>query len=61
MKYRTAVKAFIMQDHKILLMHSNRGDYKFPGGGVEEGETLPRALNKELAVYTVLLKNPFES
>lgn len=52
MKYRTAVKAVIMQDHKILLMHSNRGDYKFPGGGVEEGETLPGALIREVAEET---------
>jgi len=52
MKYRTAVKAVISQDHKILLMHSNRGDYKFPGGGVEEGETLPRALIREVAEET---------
>ncbi|MGM0851214.1 MAG: NUDIX hydrolase [Bacillota bacterium] len=52
MKYRTAVKAVTIQDHKILLMHSNRGDYKFPGGGVEEGETLHGALIREVAEET---------
>lgn len=52
MKYRTAVKAVFIQDHKILLMHSNRGDYKFPGGGVEAGETLSSALLREVAEET---------
>ncbi|TMU88381.1 NUDIX domain-containing protein [Bacillus sp. BHET2] len=52
MKYRTAVKAVIFQNHKILLMHSNRGDFKFPGGGVEEGETLHAALIREIAEET---------
>ncbi|MGG4168004.1 NUDIX domain-containing protein [Rossellomorea vietnamensis] len=52
MKYRTAVKAVIIQDGKILLMHSNRGDYKFPGGGVEEGESLSAALIREVAEET---------
>ncbi|CAN7400104.1 NUDIX hydrolase [Rossellomorea sp. LjRoot5] len=51
-KYRTAVKAVIMQDGKILLMHSNRGDYKFPGGGVEEDESLSAALIREVAEET---------
>jgi 8-oxo-dGTP pyrophosphatase MutT (NUDIX family) len=51
-KYRTAVKAVIIQENKLLLMHSNRGDYKFPGGGVEEGETLKAALIREVAEET---------
>lgn len=62
MKYRTAVKAVIFQDHYILLMHSNRGDYKFPGGGVEDGETLSAALMREVAEETgfihCLVKEP---
>ncbi|UII58273.1 NUDIX domain-containing protein (plasmid) [Cytobacillus spongiae] len=33
-------------------MHSNRGDYKFPGGGVEEGETLSVALIREVTEET---------
>jgi 8-oxo-dGTP pyrophosphatase MutT (NUDIX family) len=52
MKYRTAVKAVIIQNQKILLMHSNRGDYKFPGGGVEEGESLSAALIREVTEET---------
>jgi ADP-ribose pyrophosphatase YjhB (NUDIX family) len=51
-KYRTAVKAVIIQDGKILLMHSNRGDYKFPGGGVEADESLSAALIREVAEET---------
>ncbi|MGE6752818.1 NUDIX hydrolase [Rossellomorea sp. NPDC071047] len=52
MKFRTSVKAVIIQEHRILLLHSNRGDYKFPGGGVEEGETLQGALIREVAEET---------
>ncbi|PFA67177.1 NUDIX hydrolase [Bacillus sp. AFS015802] len=62
MKYRTAVKAVIIQNHTILLMHTNRGDYKFPGGGVEEGESLSDALIREVAEETgfvhCLVKEP---
>jgi ADP-ribose pyrophosphatase YjhB (NUDIX family) len=35
---REAVRAIIIVDNKILLIRSNRGDYKFPGGGLEEKE-----------------------
>ncbi|MCA1058849.1 NUDIX domain-containing protein [Rossellomorea aquimaris] len=51
-KHRTAVKAVIMQDDQILLMNSNRGDYKFPGGGLEAEETLVEALQREVREET---------
>lgn len=35
---REAVRAVIIKNNKILMVHNNKGDYKFPGGGVEEGE-----------------------
>ncbi|BCB03672.1 NUDIX domain-containing protein [Bacillus sp. KH172YL63] len=51
-KVRTAVRAVILRDDTILLMHTNRGDYKFPGGGVEAGETLAAALVREVIEET---------
>ncbi len=47
--YREAVRAIIMDNNKILLIYSEKnGDYKLPGGGVEEGETYEEALIREV-------------
>ncbi|MEH6937401.1 NUDIX domain-containing protein [Bacillus sp. JJ664] len=51
-KYREAVRAVIIQDHKILLIHSNLGDYKFPGGGLEKNESHTDGLLREVAEET---------
>lgn len=47
---REAVRAVAVDDlGRILLLHSRvGGDYKFPGGGVEEGEDPRAALAREL-------------
>ncbi|MGM0898429.1 MAG: NUDIX hydrolase [Bacillota bacterium] len=49
---RKAVRAVIMSGHKILLVQSNRGDYKFPGGGVEENESDKQGLVREIREET---------
>ncbi len=36
------------QQNQVLLLHSPRGDWEFPGGQVEEGETLTQALQREI-------------
>ena len=36
--YREAVRAIIIKDKKILMVHSKNKDYKFPGGGIKKGE-----------------------
>jgi 8-oxo-dGTP diphosphatase len=47
---REAVRGIILRDQSILLVHSSvEGDYKFPGGGVEEGEAHFTALRREIA------------
>jgi 8-oxo-dGTP pyrophosphatase MutT (NUDIX family) len=47
--HRTAVRAVILRGHDLLMVHStNVGDYKFPGGGVDEGESHHQALVREL-------------
>jgi len=51
-RYREAVRAVIIRDGHILLIHSNKGDYKFPGGGVEKGESFEHALLREIAEET---------
>ncbi|HEY2419992.1 MAG TPA: NUDIX domain-containing protein [Neobacillus sp.] len=52
MNYRQAVRAVIIHNKKILLIHSNQGDYKLPGGGVEMNENHPEALLREVAEET---------
>lgn len=47
--YREAVRGIIMKNSKILLIYSEKnGDYKLPGGGIEEGETPKEALIREV-------------
>ena len=46
---RTAVRAVIWRGRELLMVYSaNVGDYKFPGGGVNVGETHAQALAREL-------------
>jgi 8-oxo-dGTP diphosphatase len=37
---------------QVLLVHSPRGDWEFPGGQVEKGETLTQALQREIQEET---------
>lgn len=47
---REAVRAVIIRGRDLLLVHSRvNGDYKFPGGGVEEDEFQESALIREVA------------
>lgn len=47
--YREAVRGIIMKGSEILLIYSEKnGDYKLPGGGIEEGETHKQALIREV-------------
>ena len=44
---RTAVRGVLSRGGELLLLASRHGDYKFPGGGVEPGETMAGALQRE--------------
>jgi 8-oxo-dGTP pyrophosphatase MutT (NUDIX family) len=47
--HRTAVRAVILRAHDLLMVYStNVGDYKFPGGGVDNGESHEQTLAREL-------------
>lgn len=48
--HRKAVRGVVTMDSRILLVHSKiNGDYKFPGGGIEESESHEAALCREVS------------
>ena len=49
---RTAARGIIKRDGKYLLIHGKYGDYKFPGGGMEKGESIRDTLIREVREET---------
>jgi len=50
---RTAVRAIAMEKEDILLLYTKRyDDFSFPGGGIDQGETLEAGLRRELKEET---------
>lgn len=49
---RLAVKAIIKNKNQILMVKTNKGDYKLPGGGVSKNENLENALKREVLEET---------
>jgi ADP-ribose pyrophosphatase YjhB (NUDIX family) len=48
--YRDVVRGIILDGSNLLMVYSPRnGDFRFPGGGVEAGETHAEALRREIA------------
>lgn len=45
---RNAVRAVIKKENKILMIKTNKGDYKFPGGGVEKNESFEEGIIREV-------------
>ncbi len=45
---RYGSRAIIVKDNLIALQKGSNGEYKFPGGGIEEGETKVEALIREV-------------
>ena len=52
-RMRRAVRAVIYRSGKLLMVYSKKNDdYKFPGGGIEEGENEMDALRREVKEET---------
>ena len=49
---RTAARAIITKGDDYLFIFSKYGDYKFPGGGMEQGEALEDTLIREVQEET---------
>lgn len=49
---RTAVRGIVCRDNRYLVISGKHGDYKFPGGGQEPGETLLETLAREMEEET---------
>ena len=49
---REAVRAIILNKDSVFMIHNNKGDYKFPGGGVNKDETHMKALEREIKEET---------
>ena len=54
---RQAVRAVVLKDNKILMVHTNKGDYKFPGGGIKRQESHEEALRREVIEETGYIIN----
>lgn len=50
--HRETVRAIILKDNNILMVHCNKGDYKFPGGGINKEENHEEALKREVREET---------
>lgn len=47
--YREAVRGVVIKDKTLLMIYSSKyGDYKFPGGGIDIGESHETALVREI-------------
>ena len=57
--FRPSVRAIIKKDSRFAMVHSRKYDYyKFPGGGIEDGEDHVTALIREVREETGLNVNP---
>lgn len=56
---RPSARCIIIRDSKIAMVYSRKYDYyKFPGGGIEKGETLEEAVIRETEEETGLMVSP---
>lgn len=57
---RVAVRAVIFNENRCLFILTNKGDYKLPGGGVKQKESLEQAcireIQEETGYQTILLE-----
>jgi len=51
---RNAIRAIILNDDKLLMIHTNNGDFKFPGGCTENEETHEETIARQVTDKTGL-------
>lgn len=51
-KKRIAIRAIIIKNNTILMVKNNKGDYKFPGGGIKPKETHEDTVIREVSEET---------
>ena len=49
---RVAIKAVIINKDNVFMVHTNKSDYKFPGGGTNSDETHEETLEREIREET---------
>ncbi|MGN9163342.1 NUDIX domain-containing protein [Clostridium sulfidigenes] len=58
---RIAIKGIVIVDDKLLILKTNKGDYKIPGGGQKKGEdyeaTLRREFEEEVGCKLIKVNN----
>jgi len=45
---REAIRGIIIKNNKLMMIKTNRGDFKFPGGGIKGTENKTEALKREI-------------
>lgn len=55
---RFGVRALIQKDGLYAMQQASAGEYKIPGGGIDEGETIEQALVREVQEETGLIVIP---
>ena len=55
---RFGVRALIQKDGLFAMQRGKKGEYKIPGGGMDEGETIPQTLAREVLEETGLVIKP---
>lgn len=49
---RDSIRAIIMANNKLLMISNSKGDYKFPGGGIDGGENHAETIVREVLEET---------
>lgn len=58
--HRTAIRGVVLRGRELLMVYSSAvGDFKFPGGGLRDGETHEHALSREIREECGMLLSRF--